>query len=100
MSEKNPHIPNSESMSSGRFTLDNFPLDLAKESANAFPAGKRGRKHAIITLLALSLDPELPEEVKRFLTGWGYDAENYPTEVNPLGLYKKFLKAIEEAEQE
>ena len=100
MPESQPHIPQSDSVPKGRLTLDNFPLELAKDSASAFPNGKRGRKHAIITLLALSLDPELPEDVKRFLTQWGYDAENYPTEINPRGLYIKFLEAIEEAERE
>ena len=98
MSENQSHIPQSQSVSRGRLTLENFPLDLAKDSASAFPDGKRGRKHAIITLLALTLDPDMPEEVKRFLTRWGYDAENYPTEMNPRGLYRKFLKAIEEVE--
>lgn len=100
MSENQSHIPQSDLVPRGRITLDNIPLELAKDSASAFPDGKKGRKHAIITLLALSLDPDLPEEVKRFLTLWGYEAENYPTEINPRGLYKKFLKAIEEAEKE
>ena len=98
MTENNPHIPNSESIPIGRLTLEKFPLELAKDSLSAFPDGKRGRKHAIITLLALTLDPDMPEEVKRFLTRWGYDAENYPTEMNPRGLYRKLLKAIEEVE--
>ena len=99
MPENQQKIPQSDSILSGRFILDKFPIRLAKESTKAFPDGRKGRKHAIITLLALSLDPELPDEVKRFLTRWGYDAENYPTEIDPRGLYQKLLEAIEEAKR-
>ncbi len=76
-------------------SLDNIPIALARESAKAFPDGPRGRKRAIITLMAMSLDPELPDEVRRFLTRWGYEAEQYPTQINPRGLYRKLLEAIE-----
>lgn len=100
MTENQPHLPLPKSEHSGRLSIDKFPLDLARESAKAFPDGPKGRKRAIITLLALSLDPELPDEVKRFLTRWGYDAENYPTEIDPRGLYQKLLEAIEDAKQQ
>lgn len=84
----------------GRLSLDNFPLELAHKSSKAFPDGPKGRKRAIITLMALSLDPELPDEIRRFLTRWGYDAEQYPAQMNPRGLYRKLLQAIEEAKVE
>lgn len=99
MQKNQPDSPQSKSMPRGRFAIDNFPLGLAKDSIKAFPDGAKGRKLAIITLLSLLLDPELPEEVKRFLTNWGYNAENYPTDINPRGLYRKFMEAMEEAKQ-
>ncbi len=95
MAEKQPHLPRSGSATKGRVSLDNIPMALARDSAKAFPDGPRGRKRAIITLMALSLDPELPDEVKRFLTSWGYNAEQYPTEIDPRGLYRLLLAAIE-----
>ena len=95
MAEKQPHVPCADSGERGRVSLDRIPMALARESAKAFPDGPRGRKRAIITLMALSLDPELPDEVKRFLTGWGYGAEQYPTEIDPRGLYRQLLEAIE-----
>ncbi len=79
----------------GRVSLDNIPLALARDSAKAFPDGPTGRKRAIITLMALSLDPELPDDVRRFLTGWGYEAEQYPAQIDPRGLYRQLLEAIE-----
>lgn len=99
MQKNQPEIPQSQHLPSGRFAIDNFPLGLAKDSVKVFPDGTKGRKHAIITLLALLIDPELPEEVKRFLTQWGYDAENYPTEIDPRGLYRKFMEVMEEEKQ-
>ncbi len=98
MAEKQPHLPRSGSATKGRVSLDNIPMALARDSAKAFPDGPRGRKRAIITLMAMSLDPELPDEVKRFLTGWGYNAEQYPTKINPRGLYRQLLEAIETSE--
>ena len=88
-------MPRVVSTKRGRVSLDNVPLALAKQSAKAFPDGPSGRKRAIITLMAMSLDPELPDEVKRFLTSWGYNAEHYPTEIDPRGLYRQLLEAIE-----
>lgn len=95
MAEKQPHLPRSGSAMKGRVSLDNIPLALARDSAKAFPDGPTGRKRAIITLMALSLDPELPDEVRRFLTGWGYEAEQYPAQIDPRGLYRQLLEAIE-----
>ena len=95
MAEKQPHLPRSGSATKGRVSLDNIPMALARDSAKAFPDGPRGRKRAIITLMALSLDPELPDEIRRFLTGWGYNAEQYPTQIDPRGLYRQLLEAIE-----
>lgn len=99
MPENQPEIPQSDSKSNRRLTLDKLPIGLAKKSSKAFPDGAKGRKRAIITLMALSLDPELPDEVRRFLTQWGYTAENYPKAIDPRGLYQKLLEAIEEAKQ-
>ncbi len=95
MAEKQPHSPRSSSARKGRVSLDKIPMVLARDSAKAFPDGPRGRKRAIITLMALSLDPEMPDEVKCFLTGCGYNAEQYPTQIDPRGLYRQFLEAIE-----
>ena len=95
MAEKQPHALGSGSARKGRVSLDNIPMALARDSAKAFPDGPRGRKRAIITLMALSLDPELPDEVKRFLTGWGYNAEQYPKKIDPRGLYRQLLQAID-----
>ncbi len=95
MVEKQPHVPHVGSVRKGRVSLDQIPMALARESAKAFPDGPTGRKRAIITLMAMSLDPELPDEVKRFLTSWGYNAEQYPTEIDPRGLYRQLLEAIE-----
>ncbi len=78
----------------GRLSLDNFPLSLASASSKAFPDGPKGRKRAIITLLALLLDPELPEDVKRFLSTWGYQVEQYPDSMDPRGLYSQLLDVI------
>ncbi len=95
MAEKQPQVPCVGSAKKGRVSLDQIPMALARESARAFPDGPSGRKRAIITLMAMSLDPELPDEVKRFLTGWGYNAEQYPTEIEPRGLYRQLLEVIE-----
>ena len=95
MTEKKTHVPRAASVRRGRVSLDNIPMALARDSAKAFPDGPSGRKRAIITLMAMSLDPELPDEVKRFLTSWGYNAEQYPTEIDPRGLYRQLLEAIE-----
>lgn len=95
MVEKQPNVPRIGSAKKGRVSLDQIPMALARESAKAFPDGPTGRKRAIITLMAMSLDPELPDEVKRFLTSWGYNAELYPTEISPRGLYRQLLEAIE-----
>ena len=95
MAQKQSHVPRIGSVRKGRVSLDKIPMALARESAKAFPDGPTGRKRAIITLMAMSLDPELPDEVKRFLTSWGYNAEQYPTEIDPRGLYRQLLGAIE-----
>ena len=99
MVENQPHVPRCDSADKGRVSLDQIPMALARESAKAFPDGPTGRKRAIITLMALSLDPELPDEVKRFLTGWGYNAEQYPTKIDPRGLYRQLLEAIDVSKQ-
>ena len=99
MAEKQPPLSRSGSARKGRVSLDKIPMVLARDSAKAFPDGPRGRKRAIITLMALSLDPEMPDEVKRFLTGWGYSAEQYPTQIDPRGLYRQLLEAIEASER-
>ena len=95
MVEKQSHVPAAGSEEKGRVSLDQIPMALARESAKAFPDGPTGRKRAIITLMAMSLDPELPDEVKCFLTSWGYNAEQYPAQIDPRGIYRQLLEAIE-----